>query len=195
MLSLCKQSGLSESNWKPKQLFANNCDIPAFKRLTAIKNDIENFVKEGGNIYLYSSFSGNGKTSWAIKLLLSYFNKVWHKKAFECAGVFVNTTAFIFQNKQNINNPTKEFEELKYNILNSDLVIWDDIASARLSEYDYQLILTFIDYRKLNGKSNIYTGNCNERGCIEFLGQRLSSRIWNDSIRVEFYEPDKRGLI
>ena len=193
MISLCQKSNLSENNWIPKKLYANDRDRQAFKYLSTIKSDIVNFVENGNSLYLYSQNSGNGKTSWAIKLLLAYFDRVWHKKAFDCAGVFINTQSFIFKNKENISNPTKEFEELKQNILSSDLVIWDDIASARLSEYDYQLLLTFINTRKLNGKSNLYTGNCDQNGCNEFLGQRLSSRVWNDSIIIGLVEPDKRG--
>ena len=82
---------------------------------------------------------------------------------------------------------------MKQQILNVDLVIWDDIAAGKLTDYDHTNLLTYIDQRKLNGKSNIYTGNLNEEELIVALGNRLKSRVWNDSSTVELFGIDRRG--
>ena len=38
--------------------------------------NIDKFVYKGSNLYIYSSTAGNGKTSWAFRLLRAYVNKV-----------------------------------------------------------------------------------------------------------------------
>ena len=64
-------------------LDVNKIDLQAFTDLSIIKNNIVSFAKNGNNIYIYSKIPGNGKTSWAIKLIQSYtgvVNKmVWRK--------------------------------------------------------------------------------------------------------------------
>ena len=73
-----------------------------------------------------------------------------------------------------------------------DVVVWDDIASTHLSNYDHSQLITFIDQRALNQKSNIYTGNLKQAGIEKALGARLASRVWNASERIELQGRDKR---
>ena len=87
------------------------------------------------------------------------------------------------------------FELLKQQLTEVDLVVWDDIAAGKLTDFDHSNLLTYIDQRKLNGKSNIYTGNLDETELIEGLGNRLKSRVWNDSTVVELYGIDRRGNV
>jgi DNA replication protein DnaC len=75
-----------------------------------------------------------------------------------------------------------------------DLVIWDDIAATKLGDFDHANLLTYIDQRKLNQLSNIYTGNLPQDQLQDALGNRLSSRVWNDSTVVRFVGVDRRGL-
>lgn len=193
MLSMCQKSGLPESMWIPKTLTTNEEDLLTFKKLATIKSSMVDFVKNGRNIYIFSDICGNGKSSWAIKLLLSYFDDIWHTSGFNCKGIFLHTPTFLTQYKNNISKQSKEFEELRDNILKCDVVIWDDIASTKLSDYDYNVLLTYIDQRMLSNKSNIFTGNCDEDKCEEYLGQRLKSRIFSSDFIFELKEQDKRG--
>lgn len=71
-------------------------------------------------------------------------------------------------------------------------MIWDDIGANKLSDFDYTQLLSYIDQRKLNFKSNIYTGNLNREQLLDYVGTRLTSRIWNDSIKVELVGIDRR---
>ena len=194
MTSFCKQSNLPEDKWIPIELYAYSEDLEAFETLADIKKNIYDFVQTGQNLYIYSKNCGNGKTSWSIKLLLAYFNSIWHIGGFNCKGVFIHVPTFLAKNKQAINKKDESFEVLLENILKCDLVIWDDIASTRLSEYDHQLLLTYIDSRNLSKKTNIYTGNCDSNGIYQFLGARLHSRIYNEATVVKFNGADKRGL-
>jgi DNA replication protein DnaC len=86
----------------------------------------------------------------------------------------------------------EEFDCIKSELPNVDLVIWDDIASTDLSSYDHSQLLTYIDQRVLSEKSNIFTGNLDNPEITKALGIRLASRVWNSSTRIELKGRDKR---
>lgn len=191
MLSLLEQSNIPESKWFPDSLSPDDCDYDAFCDLADIKDDIATFVENGKNLYLYSDKTGNGKTSWAIKLMLKYFDTKWAGNGFKCRGLFVHVPTLLTRLK-NFENPDMAIESWKSLLPTVDLVIWDDIASTNLSNYDHSQLITYIDQRTLNKKSNIYTGNLKQLGIEKSLGARLASRVWNASQRIELLGGDKR---
>lgn len=192
MKYLCESSCLPENKWKPAKLFAEGADIEPFNRLMRIKSDIENFVQDGNSLYIYSENTGNGKTSWAIKLMLAYFNQIWYGNGLIRRGLFISVPNLLFRSKNMISNNDPEFSEIRDDINRVDVVIWDDIASTALTQYDHQVLFNYIDSRCLAGKTNIFTGNADEKTLREFLGARLASRVWNSNIRVKLSEDDKR---
>ena len=167
-------------------------DIHNFKLLSDIKKNILKFVNNGENLYIFSSEFGNGKTTWAIKLMQTYFDNIWMGNGFNTRGLFIHVPSFITKCKDIISNKDNDFTILKQQLLDVDLVIWDDIATCKLSEFDHTNLLTYIDQRKLNGKSNIYTGNLNANELVNAVGNRLKSRIWNDSTVIELKGIDRR---
>lgn len=176
----------------PISLVPENKDYDNFVYLADIKDDIVNFVNNGENLYITSNYTGNGKTSWAIKMLLKYFDSVWSGNGFRIRGVFIHVPTFLNKLKSDIKNPDLEFESLVSCLVDVDLVIWDDIASTGLSQYDHSQLLTYIDQRVLSGKSNIFTGNIPDRESLEkSVGARLTSRILSDEI-VELKGRDRR---
>lgn len=187
-------SNIPKARQQPFKLIPENADMEAFKYLNEIKKDITNFVKNGENLYIYSNNFGNGKTSWAIKIMQEYFNRVWYGNRYRCRGLFIFVPSFLTNLKRNISNPTEEFDSFLNRIIEADLVIWDDIGANKLSDYDHTQLLTYIDQRKLNLKSNIYTGNLDYDKLMEYLGARLTSRIWNDSNIVKLIGLDRRGF-
>lgn len=189
MLFLVKHSGIPESRWYPSILNAGK-DYEEFVRLAEIKGNILQFVNEGRNLYITSDHTGNGKTSWSIKLLLKYFDKVWAGNGFTVRGMFIHIPTLLLQLK-NFENPISE--EYKQNILNCDLVIWDEIGFSGISNYDYSNLLMFLEHRILNDKANIFTSNCNTKEKLdEVIGSKLSSRIWETSEIIEFKGKDRR---
>lgn len=191
MNALMEQSNLPKSKQVSKKLTPDDCDYYAFCDLSEIKDNIIDFVDSGKNLYIYSSITGNGKTSWAIKLLLKYFDSIWAGNGFKCRGIFIHTPTFLAKLKD-FNNVDPEFESLKLHLTTVDLVVWDDIASTDMSSYDHSQLLSYIDQRILSEKSNIFTGNRNEEEMEKALGSRLASRIWNSSQRIKLKGLDKR---
>lgn len=191
MSSLLEKSQIPESRWKPISLSPDDCDYEAFCKLADIKDEIDGFVVTGQNLYIFSDKTGNGKTSWAIKLMLKYFDTVWAGNGFRCRGVFVHVPTLLTRLK-NFEVSDPQLDELKIILPTVDLVVWDDIASTALSNYDHSQLITYIDQRTLNNKSNIFTGNLRQQGIEKSLGARLASRVWNASTRIELKGRDKR---
>lgn len=193
MYSLFKQSNLPEALWNYKELICHEKDLQVYKKLQAKSDAILNFIEAGNNLYIYSENCGNGKTTWAIRLMYSYFDKIWHKSCFDCKALFVSVPKFLYNCKRSISQDVKGFEELCNLISEVDLVIWDDIGEMKASDYEHQILFQYIDDRINSKKSNIYTSNKNKGQLEDVLGVRLASRIYNCSECVEFLEEDKRG--
>ena len=193
MYSLFKQSNLPEALWNYKELICYEKDLQVYKQLQAKSDAILNFIEAGNNLYIYSENCGNGKTTWAIRLMYSYFDKIWHKSCFDCKALFVSVPKFLYNCKRSISQDVKGFEELCNLISEVDLVIWDDIGEMKASDYEHQILFQYIDDRINSKKSNIYTSNKNKEQLEDVLGVRLASRIYNCSECIEFVEEDKRG--
>lgn len=186
---LIDNSNIPEHRQFPTPLSPGN-DYDAFVKLAEIKDNIVDFVENGKNLYITSANTGNGKTSWSIKLLLKYFNDIWAGNGFRVRGMFVYVPQLLLQLKD-FNNPLSN--EYKTNLLMCDVVVWDDIGSTDISNYDLSQLLLYIDQRIMRCKANIFTGNLNNKDKIaKVLGDRLASRIWNSSEVIQFIGKDRR---
>jgi DNA replication protein DnaC len=169
-------------------------DLEQFKQLASIEQNIVNFISEGKNLYLHSAIPGNGKSSWSLRLAEAYFNKIWARTSGKCRVLFISVPRFLLAIKDNISVKSTYVEYIKENVLEADLVIWDDIATKASSEFEASHLLSIIDNRLALGKSNIYTSNLNKQQLYTALGERLASRVANMSIDIELFGSDKRIL-
>ncbi len=188
-----EHSGLPKAKQKPIALYLtedNSGDKKAFNRLAEIRKDIVNFVEQGNNLYICSNRTGNGKTSWAIKMLHTYFHYTAIGNYDNLKGMFVSTAELLLQLKD-FNNPLpKSYIE---NLKNVDLVVWDDIALTNMSAYDYAQFYSIIDRRILAEKSNIFTTNCTDvKKLAELIGAKTASRIYYTSEVIELKGKDMR---
>ena len=149
MLNLMQMSNLPKYRWFPEPLYADK-DLPAFRELKAIKDDIKNWVKEGNSLYLYSEHYGNGKTSWAVKLMLSYFNQIWRGNCFRTRGIFISVPEFFDRERMRIGNQDDDFTRIRDSLLDTDLVIWDDVSCVRMTDYNASIFFNFIEWIKFN---------------------------------------------
>lgn len=186
---------LSEHNKKNIRLILDQdgTDRDEYERLSSIQKKIKNWVQTGNNLYLCSSTPGNGKTSWAIKLLKSYILSVWPESTLGCKALFINVPKFLIELKSNISKKSEYIEYINDNVLEADLVIWDDIATKSATEFEHEHLLSLIDNRLFNKKSNIFTSNILPNNLSILIGDRLASRV-NSSTVIEFKGKDKRGV-
>lgn len=191
---------LEKSMIPEKRQYIQNFIVPeedsaVYSRLTKVMRNIEKYVDNGDSFVLYSNGTGNGKTSWAIKIMLSYFDKIWAGNGFRPRGYFVYVPDLLNRAKANISCPDEEFQELMKNIKDVDLLVLDDIGTTAMSEFDISLLSSIIDQRCLKCKSTIYTTNCDANKMEKLVGIRLVDRIWRNSITFNFKGKSKRGTL
>ena len=185
---LLELSNLPKIYQKPITIYTIDADYQAYKELDMIGKDILNFVQSGKDLYICSTTPGNAKTTWAAKLMLKYFDKTWPKSYDVTRGLFIHVPTLLLDLKRFDNIP-----EYIDRIKEADLVIWDDLAINKLTDYEHEQLLQFIDYRIQNELSNIYTSNIIEFDILKtFVGGRLASRIFNASKTITFVANDFR---
>ena len=182
---------------KHTNLYIDNdgSDEKEFEKLSSIESNILDFVNNGDNLFLFSSNMGNGKTEWSLRLAERFISKIWATSDLTCRVLFISVPRFLLELKDNIANKSEYVEHIKKYVTTCDLVIWDDIATKLGTEFELSHLLSIIDTRVNNGKSNIYTSNVSGVELSKALGDRLYSRIVNYSTYVlEFKGKDKRGI-
>jgi DNA replication protein DnaC len=188
MNRLLELSNLPAKYQTPVKIISVDEDRPSYIELAKIKDNIEDFINKGKNLYICSSTCGNAKTSWAVKLMIKYFDRMWPNSYDVTRGLYVHVPTLLLDIKNfgNIPNYVSRINE-------ADVVIWDDIAFSKLTEYEHEQLLQFIDNRMASGLSNIYTSNITDANELaNYVGNRLSSRIYSSSKVIEFKAGDWR---
>ncbi len=169
-------------------------DRDSFIQLREIEKNIEQFVLNGCNLFIYSSICGNGKTEWSLKLLRAYIDKIWYKSDLKCKALFINVPRFLLSLKEAITSHNDYIDHIKKNILEADIVVFDEVATKSLTTFEHEHILSFINSRIDLNKSNVFTSNIYGQELLEKVGERLYSRIVNTSTNIQFFGKDKRAL-
>lgn len=179
----------------PLKIDADGTDLAEFKKLADIEKDIIQFIDAGSNLYLHSTICGNGKTSWAIRLLQSYFDKIWvTSDSDKCYALFISVPKYLQALKDGISTKNEYADFIRQHVEQADLVVWDDIADKDASVYDIDQLFIVINSRLEAGKANIFTSNCSKNDMYQLLGDRLTSRICNSSTEIVLCGADKRYL-
>lgn len=161
-------------------------DFAAYTTLN--KLDLQDFVVNGRSLVIESDGCGNGKSSWAKKLLLRYMAK---KVGRINTGYFLYLPIALAEVKEAIDTKAP----LPYlNIFSTvRLLVIDELGAKKLSDFEENWLLRMIMEReKTKGLATIYTLN-SSANLKEMLGKRLYSRIYVKSQKVVFKEGDKRG--
>lgn len=174
---------------------ADGTDRDKFTQLKLIEKNIEEFVKGGENLYIHSNICGNSKTSWAIRLIQAYIEKIWYKSDVCCKALFISVPKFLIALKENISKPNEYVNHIKENVTKCDIVVWDEIGTKAPTQFESEHLLSLINSRIDDGKTNIYTSNLDSEQLRAVIGERLYSRVINLSIDIEFHGADKRGII
>lgn len=193
---LYQNSLLSEHQRKytPMRIDADGTDREEFTKLKFISEHIEEFVNKGKSLYIFSSKCGNGKTLWSTRLIQDYFNSIWHKCDLSCKGLFISVPKFLLALKDNISSKNDYVEHIKQNVLDADIVVWDEIGTKAVTTFEHEHLLSLINARIDNNKTNIFTSNLSPIQLKESVGERLYSRVINLSDIIEFKGSDKRGV-
>lgn len=192
-------AGIPEEKRFPARLTALK-DVEAFSTLRQLKYNMKDFVESGKTLLIQSPNPGNGKTTWSLILLLSYLDRVWPSVDFETIpAMFLQTYKVFSMLKSEISadysiQSQEEWKDIKRAIYNSKLIVWDDLASTKLTAFEKGKLLEWLEHRSLWGLSSIFTTNLIDEDLRDCLGDRLYSRIVNGSSNVvTFKNEDMRG--
>lgn len=168
-------------------------DLEAFNELNEFMKDIENHVAQGEGLYIWSESTGNGKTSWAAKIMNYYFRKIVFKTGLENEGLYINVPTFLEDLRAYYSNEDDEFTQVLYMARWANLLIMDDIGAEKPSEWVSERLLQIINFREAEGKSTIYTSNISPAELGKKLGNRIKSRIMGNAKEIHLVAADKRG--
>ena len=171
-------------------------DEAAFRRLKHIMEESPRFVREHWNLNLYSSNTGNGKTSWAIKIMKNFIDNYACVYDLDC--LYVNIPEFMNRRRNSFNNYAAQlqYQELERRIREARLVIMDEVASKQASEFDIELLYQLVNYRSTNQKSTIYTSNIKPEELRKLVGDRIADRITGtpNTVNIELHGGSMRGF-
>ena len=148
MRYMLETSNLPKNQQKIHKLNVPSCDLEAYEKLRTIQLNIKQFVNEGTNLYIWSSQVGNGKTTWATKLLLQYFDSVWETCGYTKKGIFVNAPSYLANMKASISNPEINIAEIQSSLLKVPLAVmklWQiNYLTMIIPTYIHSLILVHL---------------------------------------------------
>jgi DNA replication protein DnaC len=170
-------------------------DEQSFMELNQIKTNIKDFVANGNNLLIYSSHTGNGKTTWATKILVEYIKSIG-RVIFKdnCPGLFINVSNFLNKKKIAISDLSlaDEVRMIEKQIISANLVVFDDLGVKDITPYEMNSLYYWIDERTSNLKSCIFTSNLSPKILETVLDPRVYSRVINYSVLKEITGGDNR---
>ena len=178
----------------PLRVDADGTDKAEFTQLKNAALNIDKFIESGANLFIYSQNCGNGKSSWAIRLIQSHLENIWYKTDLRCRALFISVPRYLLAIKNNISKTDDYAQHINKNIFDADIVVFDDIATKGITQFEAENLFSIIDTRMNMGKSYIFTSNIIPSQLNELLGPRLTSRIINLSTVIQFKGRDKRGI-
>lgn len=194
MKRLVDNSGLPYKLKTANKLQCPEQDEEAYLQLNEIKKNIVDFVENGNNLYIYSNNVGNGKTTWASKLMMAYFACIADNghTISEVHGKFIDTVEFL---KLGTDFTQSEgYYKLYRQLCEADLVIFDDVAVYEVTLPEAKALYTVVNKRISNGLSTIFTSNRDVESLTNVVGGRIASRIWEASTTIELKASSMRGL-
>ena len=192
---LFEHSGLPKKFFEPQILVERKADIECWQWLEDVRNNIVEEVQNGLSIVITSSILGNGKTSWAVRLLQRYLAETALDGRMVEKGMFVVSAQLLTEfGDYNYFQTMQEFLERFERLKTCELLVIDEIGGGSLTKASYPYLYDLVNYRVDNNLSTVYTTNYTDEEIIDLLGQRLYSRIYDTSVVLEFEASNVRGL-
>ena len=167
-------------------------DIPAFESLNAYKDTVLEKVEAGEGLYIWGKSTGNGKTSWACKVMGHYFRKIAFSTGLENEGLYIFLPTFLEDLRDNYDSKDSDFEQVLSMVKGCKLLIIDDIGAERVTEWVRERMVSIINTRVSNSLATIYTSNLSPDELKAEMGDRISSRVLGSSQVVEITGGDRR---
>lgn len=172
--TLFYNANIPKAYLQPMVLYPNEIDIATYEMLNEIKMNISILVHDGFYITIQSRERGNGKTSWAIKILQNYLHQIWQEPGGRTRGLYVDVTEYFTELKAEFETKERNAKEFAKDIDNADLVIFDNMDENRLGEWERNVLKQHIKKRINNKLSNIYIIRNMEKQLENQIGEDLA---------------------
>lgn len=191
---LLVESGVPKKYFEPQELVPRAVDKEAWNWLNNYRENVVENIQNGKSIVITSPIVGNGKTSWAIRLLQRYIAETALDGRLVDKAVFCVSSSMleIFGDFGYFETSIQFFDYLN-RLKNCDLLVIDEIGSGRVTQVSYNHFYDLVNYRVDNNLATIYTTNYNDEQIKDVLGERLYSRIYDMSTVIEFSASNVRG--
>lgn len=137
-----------------------------------MRKDINNYIDK--SLYLFGK-QGVGKTTKATFILKKYVRKYCKKESAITPPVkFISMPELIFKLQYDMDSRRRNIHNTK---ISQGLLILDDFAVSKITEFVIQTSYLIIDYREKNNLNTIITSNLNLDQIEKRYNPRLSSRI------------------
>ena len=146
----------------------------------------QNFSLESKNL-LFSGATGLGKTH----LSLAIANVVINKGYDVCYGTSQNICDDLHSEQF---GRTENIHYTKQQVLDSDLLILDDLGCEVNNQYSTAILYNIINSRILSKKPTIISTNCQFSELLEKYDQRITSRITGEYTNMIIFGNDIRNL-
>lgn len=152
-----------------------------------VKKFARDFDEEGSHNMLMFGSPGTGKTFLSNCLAKALIEKQ-HTVSYERAGYMFDRMAKLnFSNRMD-----PDGEALVRSVLESELLILDDLGCEYATDFTKSRLFSIISGRLSTGKSTIISTNLSMNQIKEYYGERISSRLMGDYILLPFYGGDLR---
>lgn len=206
MNTIYSLSNLPKKYQQPIPLVPDTVDLDAFRKLkawTVVEPDGPKFihhvldkVKGGQGLFIWSTTKGNGKTSWATKILHAYFRAVGVWNTMKCRGLYVNVAELLDSMRSNMDKPDEKHLTLMRRIRTADVVIFDDIGTESPTKWVREQLYIIINKRYSDELVSIFTSNASLDTLADEdkLGDRIASRIAGSCDQIQLRGGDNRYL-
>lgn len=144
-------------------------------------NFVENFSNSNENLLFYGT-AGTGKTFISNCIAKELLDRGYL--------VIYRTSEILIQNLRDIrfaNN--KHFKDL---LLNSDLLIIDDLGSEQITDFSKTELFNILNMRLLSEKKMLISTNCDLEEILKIYSERISSRLLGNFTLCKFFGEDIR---
>lgn len=190
LVEMDKKSNLPLRAWKDLTLKVTDEDHAAYVVCNTYKTNVKENIENGVGLFIYGGV-GSGKTVWTYKIARHYMEEVagkqWDEKS---TPVYFANVPRLLDDLRSAMKDEQAMNKLDHAIMESDLVIFDDLGAENATEWAREKLYQYIDYRYANCKASVFTSNKE----LDSIDERIGDRIRGTCTLVEFKMSSKRQL-
>lgn len=189
LVAMTKVANLPLRAWQNLSLGVSKEDVDAYNSCNEYKKNVVTRVNNGLGLYIYGGV-GSGKTIWAYKIARQYMEIIastWDEDRDQTPVYFANVPRLL----DDLRGAFKDdalMRKLDKLMMESDLVIFDDLGAENATEWAKDRLYQYIDYRYANNKASLFTSNKH----LDSIEERIADRIRGTCEQIEFKMSSKR---